>query len=400
MIPRGAPDIGWSDIFAGLAFCCGWDHPAQAAKRAESAWSPQADTLACLSVRTGLDLVLQAMAWPRGSEVLVSAVTIPDILYLLEQHGLVAVPLDIDPATLAVDAALIGRAASSRTKAVLVAHLFGSRMPLDEVARATEGLGLVLLEDCAQAYDGSSYRGHPGSDVSMFSFGPIKTATALGGALLRFRDPSLLARVRTLHGAYPRQTRTALLRRLLRFTGLKLLASPRPFSLFVAACQRRGIDHDQLISSSLRGFAGAELLPRIRQQPCVPLLRLLERRVRQGGARMVDARIRYARRLIAAMPQIQLPGAGAEHHTHWMLPVGSREPQRLIAHLRSHGFDATRHASSMTVVPAPPGRESLHPARAAGLMDALVYLPMYPRMQDADVERLARAVVEFELRAD
>lgn len=52
---------------------------------------------------TGFDLLLQTLKLPQGSEVLCSAITIPDMLYVLRYHGLVAVPIDLDPETLAVD---------------------------------------------------------------------------------------------------------------------------------------------------------------------------------------------------------------------------------------------------------------------------------------------------------
>ncbi|GMF56664.1 unnamed protein product [Phytophthora fragariaefolia] len=52
---------------------------------------------------TGFDLLLQTLKLPAGSEVLCSAITIPDMIYVLRYHGLVPVPVDLDPETLAVD---------------------------------------------------------------------------------------------------------------------------------------------------------------------------------------------------------------------------------------------------------------------------------------------------------
>ena len=54
-----------------------------------------------LSVRTALDLLLEAWALPRGSEVLMSAVTIPDMVAIVRHHGLVPVPVDLDMRRLA-----------------------------------------------------------------------------------------------------------------------------------------------------------------------------------------------------------------------------------------------------------------------------------------------------------
>ena len=80
---------------------------------------------------------------------------------------------------------------------ILVAHLFGSRVDLAPLARP----GVLLVEDCAQSFRGPGARGDPPADVSLFSFGSIKTATALGGALVRVEDAALRARMRELNDA-------------------------------------------------------------------------------------------------------------------------------------------------------------------------------------------------------
>src|SRR6185369_11602384 len=131
------------------------------------------------------------LAFPRGSEIIVSAITIPHVVDILLEHGLVLVPVDIDLSTLAIDADDVRTAITPRTKAILVAHIFGSRMPLDEVVAVAREHSLYIFEDCAQANDGSAWRGHAGATVSMFSFGSIKRQTALGGGLLRFKDAAL-----------------------------------------------------------------------------------------------------------------------------------------------------------------------------------------------------------------
>lgn len=199
MIPRGIPDIGWSDLCYGLVGCLRPGNPTQLQKQIEQRWSSDGNNLACLSICSGFDLFLQAIDLPGGSEVIVSAITIPPMVQILEHHGLIPVPVDVDIDTLSVDPTELELLIGPRTRAILVAHLFGSRMDLKPIAAIAQRHGLLLMEDCAQAYAGSEYLGHPISDVVMFSFGPIKTQTALGGAVLHFRDPTLLSRMGQLH---------------------------------------------------------------------------------------------------------------------------------------------------------------------------------------------------------
>src|SRR5690349_5623078 len=57
--------------------------------------------LPCLSVRSGWDLLLQALALPPGSEVLMSAITVPEMAAIARHHRLCVIPIDLDPASAA-----------------------------------------------------------------------------------------------------------------------------------------------------------------------------------------------------------------------------------------------------------------------------------------------------------
>jgi dTDP-4-amino-4,6-dideoxygalactose transaminase len=392
MVPRGRPDIGWRDLLAGLRDCLVPPREEATRARAEAAAGFGA-SLACLSVRSGLDLTLQALALPAGSEVIVSAVTIPDMVRVLEHHGLVAVPLDMDMERLAVDECALERALTPRTRALLVAHLFGSQMDLASVVTFARRNGLLLFEDCAQAYDGR-YAGHAESDVALFSFGPIKTSTALGGAILRFRDPALLAQARTIQAGYSPQPTARYLRRILIFLLLKALTRPTPFVILVVLCRLRGQSHDALLTGMLRSFPGADLVARLRHRPCASLLAMLARRLRRPPTAEVQRRTALARAIVAAVPQRQLVGRLAARHTYWALPIACADPDGLARLLWALGIDASRSASSMYVVAPPPGFPTA--ARAAAVVDRLLYLPLHPALDGPALRRLARAIEAFE----
>jgi dTDP-4-amino-4,6-dideoxygalactose transaminase len=395
MTPRGRLDISWADLASGAAASLLPPSREALEWRVENAWSEAADALVCLSVRSGLDLLLSALAYPRGSEILVSAVTIRDMVRVIEHHGLVPVPVDLDMSSLGVRVESLERALRPQTKAVLVAHLFGSRMCLDAVAEFTRRHGLLLLEDCAQSFTGLDYRGHPASDVTMFSFGPIKTCTALGGAILGVRDRDLLARMRALEAGYPIQTRLQYLRRVCRFAFVKLLLSQAAFSLFYSACRLLGRSHDEVISRSVRGFSGPDFLASIRRQPSSPLLALLARRLARFDGTRVARRTAAAEAFRKALPTLRLPGRCAAAHSYWTFPVLSTAPDALVRHLWAQGFDATRGAWSLYAVPAPEGCDRSAP-EAGETMAQVVYLPVYPEVSDGELARLGRATSEFE----
>ncbi|MEP6618931.1 MAG: DegT/DnrJ/EryC1/StrS family aminotransferase [bacterium] len=392
MIPRGAPYIAWPDLMAASLNCLRPDDRDAAQRGVEEAWAP--NTVALLSVRSGLDALLQVLALPPESEVVMSAITIPHFLDILAHHRLVAVPIDVDLATLAVDDVAVRAAITDRTRAILVAHLFGSRMALDGIAAIAAEHDLLLLEDCAQANDGTDYRGHPESTVSMFSFGSIKRQTALGGGLLRFKEPALATSVRNVQAGYPTLARTAYLRRVATMAFIKTVAARPLFDLFISVCRRLGRDHDATLGTALRGFAHGDLFVRLRQHPGAPLMRTLSRRLRQPSQRAIAERVAVVNTVVAAYPELDRTGQGAAHHTHWLFPMTTAMPDGLMHHLWEHGFDATRGASNLLCVPAPTGRPV--PEQARQLMSEVLYLPLCPTSSAGEMQKMAAAIREYD----
>jgi dTDP-4-amino-4,6-dideoxygalactose transaminase len=395
VLPRKKLDIGWADLSYGLAACLLKKDRKAAQARLEKLWSSEANALATLSVRSGFDLLLQCLALPRDSEILVSAITIRDMVRIIERHGLRAVPVDIDPATCVLRCDLLAQAITPRSKAILVAHLFGSRMGMEDITEIAQRHNLYVFEDCAQAFAADGYRGHPGSDVAMFSFGPIKTATALGGALFSFRDSMLCGSVKTLQREYPVQSRKLFFRRVLKYSLLKALSCRLPYSLFAASCKLLRTTHDRIISDAVRGFAGGDLLSKIRYQSSYALLALLERRLRRYTPEHLRPRIDATRLASSYLPGISIIGRHARNHSHWVFPIRSKQPDRLVRHLWGEGFDATRGASSLYAVPAA-GDSGTDAAEARRMIDQVVYLPVDSGARVADLRRLAEAVLCFE----
>ena len=344
--------------------------------------SVEDEGLVCYSVRSGWDLWLGAQGLRVGDEVLVSAVTHPDMVRIVRGHGLRAVPVDIDLETLAPQPWMLEAALTPRTRVVLVAHLFGGRMELTDVARFAREHGLLLVEDCAQAFQGPERMGDPAADVSMYSFGTLKTSTALGGAVLRVRDPEMLGRMRGIQASYPLQGRAGYLKKLLKVLCLVAVSRPRPYGLLARACTRLGVDLDTLVNNVVREFPSREpaatFFRRLRHRPSAPLLAMLSRRLStfdgERLARRASAGERFARRLRA----VEHPGRRSLRRTHWLFPVVVDDPGTLISGLRRRGLDASRATSSITVVEAPVGRSS--PAAASLMMSGVVFLPVYPEL--------------------
>ncbi|HEY4261764.1 MAG TPA: aminotransferase class I/II-fold pyridoxal phosphate-dependent enzyme [Schlesneria sp.] len=371
----------------------------KANRSTEAAWHSDGRVLACLSVRSGFDLVLAALQLPPGSEILVSAITIPDMVRIIVHHGLVPIPVDLDEKNAAPRFDLLENAITSATKAILVAHLYGSRIDLTPIVEFASQRGLLVLEDCAQAFDGDRYYGHEGSDVAFFSFGPIKTATALGGAVLRFQAESLRNAVRELQSQYPVQSRWRFLKRILFYCLLKWLGGPIVFGLFCRLCTRLGVDLGQLLNSSVRGFAGPHLIPALRFQPSMPLLSLMTRRITRYNPQELDDRTAKGSLLVERLSAQACVGSFAVPHSFWLFPLRVSEKSAAIAALRSAGFDASAE-SSLRIVEPPTTRPYLEPQAAKTMLDSTIYLPLYSAMPESEIRRMADVLLSVGPRPD
>ena len=391
-------DISWSDLVWGLYRCIGGRCSRAGGARATAEavvrqWSDEDDALACLSVRSGFDLLLEALDLPAGSEVLISAITIPDMVRIIERHGLVPVPVDLRESDLAPQRDALRKAVTANTRAVMVTHLFGGRVRMDPIFQLAGRHQLAVIEDCAQAYVGPEYRGDPRSLAAMFSFGTIKTATALGGALLRVSDPKLLAAMRTRQASYPPQSRGKYLRRLLKYAALKALTPRAVYAPLIRVCRTLGIDHNRAITNTSRGFSGSDLFEQIRRRPSAPLLALLGRRLRRFDAARLMRRATQGERLAQLIgPHVFRPGAEMDRHTHWVFPVLADEAESLIAALAVAGFDATR-GERLCVVNPPDDRPELNPVAARAVLARSVFLPCTATMPERTLADLAEVVV-------
>jgi perosamine synthetase len=361
-------------------------------------WAPRGGGFLGLSVRSVFDALLSALAFLPGTELICSAVTIPDMAEVARAHGLRLVPVDVDEDTLAPRPDLLERALTPRTGAVLVAHLYGGRMDLDAVVTFCRRHGLPLIEDCAQGFTGlrgTDAAGSPEALASLFSFGPIKTATALGGALCTVRDGAVRARMRPIQEAWPRQSRTSFARRVARFGALCSLQGERGYGGFHECLGAVGVNTEAFVSRVVKSFpvGRAAMLAGVRRRPSAPLVALLERRVTAFDEVRLARRAAHGERVHDALCRlVGLPGRAQPRRTHWLLPIVVPEPAALVNALRLAGFDAAQGTTSLATIAPDVGTPLPPPERAARMLAQTVYLPAYPDLPDAALARMVDEV--------
>ena len=363
-----------------------------AARRVETYWSDRGDTMAAYSVRSGFDLLLQALDLDEGDEVLFSALNVKGMIKIARRHGFTPVPLDLDVAHFAPSVERLEAAITPRSKVLVVAHLFGCLIELDPLFDLARRHGLVIVEDCAQAFDGHRFAGHPKADVSMFSFGPLKTATALGGALIKVHNGDVLQRMRDIQAAYPVQKNRKHLKRVAQFAGLKLVSTRPVLGLTSRLFSAFGKSYDDAFVDRARNVAPLGGFKNLRHQPSLGMLRLMHRRISrfaEGGLEPRAGKGRLLRDMIG--DAVVMPGQANKEHNYWVFPLLVDDPQAYIAGLRRQGFDSSDLPRSQAVA-APEGRENLAPNMAAQALSDLIIVPCYPDMPDEELARQAETI--------
>ncbi|MBE9229639.1 DegT/DnrJ/EryC1/StrS aminotransferase family protein, partial [Phormidium sp. LEGE 05292] len=285
------------------------------------------------------------------------------------------------------------------SRVFVVAHLFGSIIDLEPIVEICQKHQILLVEDCAQAFCGTKYCGAKAADVSLFSFGPIKSSTALGGAIVCIQDSTIAEKMVTLAAEYPCRSKFWFCQRVLKYWGLKVLSIPQVYVHLISVMKLLGFDIDLTINSLTRGFASGDLFTKIRYSPPQMMLQLLWRRLSNLDNCYFQKREAKARLFISHLAhEIVYPGSKIPFHSFWVFPILLDNPDSLMTILRAEGFDATRGNTSLTHFSNFSETElskvkNLFTAKQ--LSEQILYLPVYPSMPDTDIIRLARLINQY-----
>ncbi len=129
-------------------------------------------------------LSLLALGVGPGDEVITVPSTFLATAEAITYAGAKPVFVDIEENTYTMDGALLEKAITPRTKAIIPVHLFGQVADMDPIMQVARKHGLPVIEDACQAH-GAEYNGKAAGsigDTGCFSFYPGKNLGALGEA--------------------------------------------------------------------------------------------------------------------------------------------------------------------------------------------------------------------------
>ena len=189
----------------------GWYLKGEATHRFEQHYADFIGTKFCIGCANGLDaLTLIFRAYKEmgimkdGDEVIVPANTFIASILAITDNNLVPVMVEPDIKTLEIDDRLIEQAITTRTRAIMIVHLYGRCAYTDKIGVLCKRYNLRLIEDNAQAHGCTFGNRKTGSlgDAAGHSFYPGKNLGALGDAGAVTTNVEELARVIAALGNY------------------------------------------------------------------------------------------------------------------------------------------------------------------------------------------------------
>lgn len=379
-LPFALPEIGDDEIAEVVdTLKSGWVTTGPKVRRFEGDFAEflgdasRGEVLHCLAVNSataGLHLALEALGIGPGDEVITTTHTFTATAEVVRYLGADVKLVDINPATLNIDPAAVEAAVTPRTKAILPVHYAGLAADMPALLAIAKRHGLKLVEDAAHALpttSGGRLVGTLDSDATVFSFYANKTITTGEGGMLVTRDAALARRAKTmrLHGmnrdAFDRFTATV----------------PSWYYEIVAP----GFKYNLTDIAAALGIHQLKRAQAFQQQ-------------RKKLAALYD-------QAFEGLPLITPPQPAAGDMHAWHLYVlrladgAGITRDRLIERLYAAGIGCSVHYIPLHLHPYWCERYALQPAmfpHSQRAYEQMLSLPLYTRMGEADVARVAAAV--------
>jgi perosamine synthetase len=140
-----------------------------------------------------IDATIEALGIGPGDEVIMPTFTIISCIAQIVRNGGIPVLVDSDAITWNMDVMQIEGKITSRTKAIMIVHIFGLPVDIDPILKIAKRYGLKIIEDAAEVH-GQEYKAKPCGgfgDISTFSFYPNKHITTGEGGMILTDDDEL-----------------------------------------------------------------------------------------------------------------------------------------------------------------------------------------------------------------
>ena len=182
----------------------GWYLQGEEDKTFEEHFANFVGTKYCIGCANGLDalnLIIKAYGFKEGDEIIVPANTYIASILAISENGVTPVLVEPSLDTYNINPDLIEEKITSKTKAIMVVHLYGQAVQMEKIWELAKKYNLKIIEDSAQGH-GAIYKGRKTGnlgDASGFSFYPGKNLGCMGdGGAVTTNDEELANKIRAL----------------------------------------------------------------------------------------------------------------------------------------------------------------------------------------------------------
>jgi dTDP-4-amino-4,6-dideoxygalactose transaminase len=199
-IPHSRPTLGDDEAQAVAAVVrSGHIAEGEVVARFEKMFATKMCVRHAVAVSSGtaaLHLTLLAMGIGPDDEVIIPSYVCTALLHAVQYTGAVPILAEIDPLTYNLDPEDVHRRITTRTKAIIVPHMFGLAADLDKLLE----LNVPIIEDCAQAAGATLHQKPLGTlgDAAIFSFYATKVLATGEGGMVTSDSPEIIERIRDL----------------------------------------------------------------------------------------------------------------------------------------------------------------------------------------------------------
>ncbi len=149
---------------------------------------------------TALEMTIQAMNFPEGSEVITTPFTFISTTHAIIRNGLQPVFCDIKQSDYTIDEEKIEALITDKTVAIVPVHVYGNICNVERIEEIAFKYGLKVIYDACHAF-GESYKGQGIAgfgDASVFSFHATKVFNTIEGGAAAFADKALYEKLYNL----------------------------------------------------------------------------------------------------------------------------------------------------------------------------------------------------------
>ena len=354
--------------------------------------------------RMAMFYLLKSLNLPKDSEVIMTPLTIADMVNAVRWAGLNPVFCDLGENTYNIDCRKLTGLITPKTKILFVTHLTGLASDMDEIMKIAQNYNLIFVEDASQSFNGKfngKFLGTFGT-AGIFSLSFLKTCSTLFGGVLVMNDSVLAGKIRRESEKLPPPPKILLIKEILKNIILAVVTNRIIFSLKTYYFIKLS---GAVNSNMVNKFIKSNPKPSLTDAPPQKYLYSYTDAQAEIGLKMLDAtfemdkkRITNANFLIDNLSdkaKSKLPAILKNtKNTFWRLPIQTDEPEKFRRYLFKNYVDS---ASTNLILASeePSFKKYASPALVARLAHKAIFIPIHPAFSEEDLLYVAKLINNY-----